>query len=408
MKLLMIAWGYLPYTFSEGLCNGKLVYALKEAGIETTVISRVDNGPTYETTWNAPWDTLEADTILIDYPVGSTLLRLADIMYSSIVMDGFNEPGVRWARRAFQKALELVRAHSYDAILTRSPNDVAHLIGYKLKKKTGIKWIANWNDPASPIWPGEYKINYSEKEQKRKERFVECLLRYADVNTFPADSLRKHFAKHYPFLNESRTAVIPHIGLSEKLWPAMTKKSNIKLRLLHSGNLSSERNPENLFRAMSELKREGYTQFEFHIMGRINEYTQGLISKYELETVVKSIGSFPYLDAVREMQEYDVLVLIEAKLEQGIFFASKFSDYAQTGLPILAVSPRNGFANDMISSYGGGIVVDNTNTNEIKSGLKILIEKWEMSALDGFCSRNLFENFSPNMVVEQYRTIIEG
>ena len=42
MKLLMIAWGYVPYSFSEGLCNAKLNYALDEKGIEVTTISRVD------------------------------------------------------------------------------------------------------------------------------------------------------------------------------------------------------------------------------------------------------------------------------------------------------------------------------------------------------------------------------
>ena len=44
MRHLMIATGYLPYLFSENLCNGKLVFALKESGIDVDVISRVDYG----------------------------------------------------------------------------------------------------------------------------------------------------------------------------------------------------------------------------------------------------------------------------------------------------------------------------------------------------------------------------
>lgn len=43
MKILFIASGYLPYTFSENLCNAKLVYALQEAGWHVDVISKKDN-----------------------------------------------------------------------------------------------------------------------------------------------------------------------------------------------------------------------------------------------------------------------------------------------------------------------------------------------------------------------------
>ena len=49
MRLLMIATGYPPYLFSENLCNGKLVMALLQAGIEVDVISRIDEGPLYGT-----------------------------------------------------------------------------------------------------------------------------------------------------------------------------------------------------------------------------------------------------------------------------------------------------------------------------------------------------------------------
>ena len=45
----MIATGYPPYLFSENLCNGKLVMALLQAGIEVDVISRIDEGPSYGT-----------------------------------------------------------------------------------------------------------------------------------------------------------------------------------------------------------------------------------------------------------------------------------------------------------------------------------------------------------------------
>ena len=55
MKLLFIASGYLPYTFSENLCNAKLVYALQRHGCHVDVISKRDEGATYSAEWTEPW-----------------------------------------------------------------------------------------------------------------------------------------------------------------------------------------------------------------------------------------------------------------------------------------------------------------------------------------------------------------
>ena len=44
MKILFITIGFAPYSFSESLCNSKLVLAMQEKGWEIDVISRRDNG----------------------------------------------------------------------------------------------------------------------------------------------------------------------------------------------------------------------------------------------------------------------------------------------------------------------------------------------------------------------------
>ena len=171
MKILFIASGYLPYTFSENLCNAKLVYALQEAGWHVDVISKKDNGPTYSTEWQEPWLPLKEHTYEVSYFVGGKLSRLYDLLRSSIMMGGFPVDGIRWARRAYQKAMSLHKSNHYDVVITRSPSDIPHIVGYKFAKKTGIKWIANWNDPASTIWPEPYTHHFSKKAYRLRDRY---------------------------------------------------------------------------------------------------------------------------------------------------------------------------------------------------------------------------------------------
>lgn len=412
MKILFIAAGFLPYTFSENLCNGKLVYALKEAGYEVDVISREDPGEIYgDCSWHAPWLPLKDTTYTIKYALGNKVERLLDSVVSGLRLGIFPPVGgVRWARRAYEKAIELHRKRHYDYVLTRSPNDLSHAVGYHFSRKTGVKWIANWNDPADPIWPDPYKHNYSSSMQSRIEVRTEKWLMGASINTFPSEQLMAHFKSFFPCLNNKQTKVIPHIGMPESIMPHVVNSSgqHEKLRLCHSGNLSKERDPELLFKAMKELIDDGFDAMQLDIMGRVNDYVADLVQKYELSKFVKFVGSYPYEEALYMMGTYDVLVLIEAVMEKGIFFPSKLTDYAQLRKPILAISPIKGFAHDIIGANGGGISVDNTDWLSIKAGIKNLYISWRSGMLkEEYNSEKLYHNFSENKIISLYREMLQ-
>ena len=406
MKALLITIGYVPYTFSEALCNAKLVYALQQSGWEVDVISRVDDGHNYSTEWQEPWMCLKPHTHEMAYPLGNKITRTWDLLRSTLQMGGYPLAGIRWARRAYQKAVALHKEKHYDVVFTRSPSDVPHIVGYKLKQRFGVRWIANWNDPSATIWPEPYTHHFSSSKTNILEKYTIQCLKAADVNTFPSQSLLDHFIEHFPFLRNQRTEVIPHIALWESLYTPAKRVKKDKLYLCHSGNLSAERNPELLFRAMREMIDEGHSLIRLDIMGHINDYTQQLIDKYSLSDYVGCAGSYPYMEAMQRLQAYDVLVLLEARLQRGIFFASKFTDYAQSTRPILAVSPKEGFAHDMISQYGGGVFVDNEDFQDIKCGLMELYQAWKTDSLDSaYSTQRLYAEFSAQKVVNIYNQI---
>ena len=406
MKALLITIGYVPYTFSEALCNAKLVYALQQSGWEIDVISRVDDGHNYSTEWQEPWMCLKPNTYEMAYPLGNKVTRTLDLLWSTVKMGGYPLAGIRWARRAYQQAVALHKEKHYDLILTRSPNDVPHIVGYKLKQRFGVRWIANWNDPSSTIWPEPYTHHFSPSKEKMLNKYTIQCLKAADVNTFPSQSLLDHFTEHFPFLRSQETKVIPHIALWESLYTPTKREKKDKLYLCHSGNLSAERNPELLFRAMREMVDEGYTRMQLDIMGHINDYTRDLIDKYSLSEYVGCAGSYPYMEAVTRLLDYDVLVLLEACLQRGIFFASKFTDYAQSTRPILAVSPKEGFAHDMLTQYGGGVFVDNEDYKDIKRGLLELYKAWDSDKLsEVYDTEALYNEFSAQKVVDIYNSL---
>lgn len=407
MKILFIAKGYLPYTFSENLCNGKLVYAMQEYGWQIDVISGKDEGVTYSNEWSEPWTLLKESNIEVQYQVGNRVVKYIDTLFSAIKMCGFLSAGVRWANRAYKVAYQMHKINNYDVVITRSPSDIPHVVGYKLSKKTGVKWIANWNDPSSTIWPEPYKHKFSKFKSFYLEYYTKLFLKQADVNTFPSHSLRDHFEKNFPFLQKKKTSILPHIALSESIYKLKKYKKGNLFRMCHSGNMSNERNPELLFQAIRMMVDNGMENIRLDIMGHVNPYTSDLMLKYKLENYVKFIGAFPYLESVNKLQEYDILVLLEAILDKGIFFPSKITDYAQSMRPILAVSPSVGFANELVSKYGGGKFVDNKNVKDIYNGILEMYGKWDSNdLLECYSSEKLYDYCSAKTVIEYYKKML--
>jgi hypothetical protein len=114
-------------------------------------------------------------------------------------------------------------------------------------------------------------------------------------------------------------------------------------------------------------------------------------------------GGLSYLKTLERLAQSDVLVVVEAACEEGIFLPSKVVDYAQVGRPILALSPRCGTIVDLIGTYGGGIAVDHQSSDDIGHAMGTMYSLWKEHTLtDRLGSSRLYALFSPDRIVEQY------
>ncbi|MGM0551279.1 MAG: glycosyltransferase, partial [Bacteroidota bacterium] len=59
---------------------------------------------------------------------------------------------VGWNGYAYRAAKKVLRQHSFDAVITTGPPHSTHLVGLKLKRKLGVRWIADFRDPWTDIY----------------------------------------------------------------------------------------------------------------------------------------------------------------------------------------------------------------------------------------------------------------
>jgi len=404
-RILIFAPGFAPFSFSENIVSSKLALAFLCQGWKIDVISRVDEGPMYSMEWHEPWSPLKDSTHIIKYPLGNRLIRFIDLLRQGARMR-FPVGGLRWAGRALDLAMELHRKHQYQVVLSRSPNDIAHVPAMAFARQTKVPWIVNWDDPPAHLWPPPYKSAKGLLQKSAAQRLLGRVLEQASVVTFPSERLRRHVLRSIHGHGGCPTEVVPHIGLIG--YAPSARRPDGCFRVCHAGNLSQERDPETFFEGIARfVERASISHpFEVRILGASDHE---LASQAESKGLIKHLtisGGLSYLDTLSELEQSDVLVVVEAPCEEGIFLASKVADYAQVGRPLLAVSPENGTLADLICETRAGEFAACSQSEAVADALIALYTSWRAGRLDeDYSSTLLWERFRPERVMRQYEEI---
>ena len=401
MKILFLATGFAPYLFSENIVNSKLVTIFLNKGLDVRVISKKDEGPIYGSDWSE-WKSLKNITYEITYINN----KYIDYIRSFLKFKYFI-PGLRWNLYVVKLIEKLQEKYKFDLIISRSPDDSSHLAALYISKKYNIPWIANFNDPMINIWPAPYtkKINFI--ENIFYNHYFNKIFQNANYLTFPSKELANYIKRYY-HLDEQKIHIIPHIGLENNVLPQNNIIKNNTIKMCHSGNLSKERNPELIIKAFSKLIKK-YKSYKLYLdfIGNSDKSFKNLVKKYKLNDNIRFIGPFKYKESLKIMKNYNVLLLVEAILKEGIFLPSKFIDYAMLNVPICAITPKNSVVMNYINTYGGGEVADSSKEQDIYYKMDIMINNVINNNIENYNTKILYENFKPSNIIFHYEKIFK-
>lgn len=407
-RILMFAPAFAPFANAEALVNSKLALAMLDAGWEIEVISRRLAGASpydYGSGWNDPWTALRGITHEIDDGYDGRVKRMAEIMEGAIVT-GAVIHGCRWAGKAFKLAYKLHRQKPFDVILSRAFPESAHAAALALSSKTGIPWVANWNDPWEFLREGIRAGSLAENIGRLSAMFCKRVSRRANWHTFPAQKLRETMASYLGDGAEGRSSVIPHVALRQNHKTGSSMRDYFTI--CYMGRISKPHNPEVLFCALVRFLKEHpeASSIRFRFVGLDDFGLQNLAEKHGLQRNCSTEARLPYLEALRIASTSDVLIVIDPPELHGMILTSKFVDYVQTGRPILALTSIGGTLSEILGRYGGGIAVDNSSEIDICNAISEFYSRWCDSELnDAYGSANLYSHFSPERIVALYKDL---
>lgn len=264
----------------------------------------------------------------------------------------FPDLRVFWLPRAIPKAKQLLREHGFKLVISTGPPHSSHLIGLHLKKHfKKIQWVADWRDPWSDIYylKLEKPLFYARYMQRYLQNKV---VKTADLNLL----ISQHLLQQLPDGNK----LLLRNGFDGKSIDKAKKAAKAQKDVFiisYVGQVTMGQDIELLLKILQPISEKKDVKIRF-IGSKVSaELLKRFVSI--LKGSFELIPFMPHQQALNLMAASDLLILLINRYEghQGML-TTKLFEYLGMGVPILALGPQGGEAQDLIQSYQAGKLFD--------------------------------------------------
>jgi glycosyltransferase involved in cell wall biosynthesis len=312
------------------------------------------------------------------------------------------DPRKGWNRYALKKAFELIQSQKIEVVITSGPPHSTHLIGRKLKERTGIRWIADFRDPWTDIY--YYKSLYHSKLATRFDQYLEkSVLTGADKIITVSEEVGKLLLKKIPG-HEEKIAVIPN-GYDEDDFVSVEPVQNKAFTIVYTGTLSVSYRIDQFIEAVYQLPDRIKEQLKIRFVGNVPDEIIHLFHQKNLGALVEVLGYIPHQQAIRQMTGASLLLMAipDSPDNKGIV-TGKFFEYLAAKKPILAIGPPGGDVDRMVQKCKAGKLFSYDETEKMGQFILEIFEREqkglignETTGTEEYTRRNLTRELTGNL-----------
>jgi glycosyltransferase involved in cell wall biosynthesis len=312
------------------------------------------------------------------------------------------DPRIFWVKPSVKFLSDLVEKGQFDAVITTGPPHSMHLIGLELKRRFGIRWIADFRDPWSG-WEFLDLLPMTARIRKKHLALEKSVLSEADEVITISPTFQKDLSK----LGNRPIQLLTNGFDSEDLpltFKRQTKKKG-ELHLVYTGIIDSIRNPIPLLKAMKEEFQTTSDHVKMTFVGRVSDSVKAFVQ--EDSWLTKTVDFPGYVSHAEVFEFYEkadaiVLILTDTKNAQGNI-PGKVFEYLATGIPILALGDPNGDTAKILNEAGATKVIFHTAHTQIQVALRKLVDLEESNQ-----SNNSIDRFTRKNLSIQLAQILDG
>ena len=288
---------------------------------------------------------------------------------------------VTWLPSALRKGYSLIRKERIEMVITSSPPESLHMIGLLLKRLTGIKWIADFQD----LWTTKEIVyrpptRLHDRIVKRLERMV-----YERSDRLIANTRGNGRVYEDRFgLDAKKIAVIPNgYDEAEKVTDRREARGDTPGELVigYMGYFDKEGFPwQEFLLSMKRVNSALGARLRLHIAGHVSRSARLFIRKHDLEGQVVRFGDLPHAEAFQLIGKSDLLLVLmyETPYSKAIV-PHKLYYYLAMSKPVLAVAEGAGEVADIIRSTDTGRTVSASRPGGVEQALREYYEEWKRS-----------------------------
>ncbi len=312
---------------------------------------------------------------------------------------------VFWIRPSVKRLKAYLKEHpEITHIISTGPPHSVHVIARNLKRNfPNLNWMADFRDPWTQIdfyqdlLPGKWADN----RQKELEKSV---LSEADsVITVSEDC-----AKGLKEIGKRPVEVITN-GFIFPDFDPRSKQLTEKFTITHFGSMAESRNPNILWKALSELVQENSAfakALKIELFGNVDNSVLESIQTHGLTPFFDGVQTVKHHESI-ELQQTRSLLLLVANNSPNVkgILTGKFFEYLGAKRPILGMGATDSDLANVMKETNSGILIDFTDTEGMKKTLLTYFEQWQKGEL--YVELKNLKNYSSQNIAQQIVKLLE-
>lgn len=282
-----------------------------------------------------------------------------------------------WVKPSVHYLSDYIKANQINTIISTGPPHSLHLIGLELKTQLGVRWLADFRDPWTTI--GYHKKLKLSRSSAEKHRHYEAqVLQTADEIIVTSENTKREFLSK----TKQPISVITN-GYDAHDVKRPTKDDAFSMA--HIGSLLSERNPKQLWEAISELIEahdDFRNAFRLKLIGVVSDDVLQTLKAYQLEPYINKVGYVSHEEAIKEQMASRILLLVEIDSEDTkVIIPGKLFEYMASSTPIMAVGPKGSDVETILKTTNTGHYFYYDDKERIKSQILSYFQAYKSNSL---------------------------
>jgi hypothetical protein len=260
-----------------------------------------------------------------------------------------------WTPHAVAAAIRWWREQPFETVFSTSPPVAAHLAAMELKRRLGVRWVADFRDPLrdNPFRTHRWIFPYDAIVERE-------ILRRADAVVANTDAMANLWRARYPQWQRKIHTIWNGYDPADEIAAAPIDSRRPYRVIAHVGTLYGGRHPAALLASLERLIARGSLApdaIHVHLTGVIEN---GLIERHRdtfealaRRGLLEYGGLLPPAEARRVLATSDYLLLLDLnERDTGLQVPGKIFEYIRIGRPILVFTAAGSPVHEIMKNSG--------------------------------------------------------